>query len=108
MATSGQQMPEAGELKLDQLEIGKVYRLAYFSRGLSFDGIQLVPGEPHLIHQFVGVFNGVKPGAGPEFTIVALGTLPKTTIIRTAHVSSINSPTNNFYYRFFHTIPICF
>jgi len=103
MATSGQQIPEAGELRLDQLEIGTKYRLAYFSRQVSFDGRQFVPGEPHLIHQYLAVFNGAKPGSGAEFTIVALGTLPKTTIIRTEHVSSRNRPTNDFYYRFFQT-----
>jgi hypothetical protein len=104
MAASGQQIPEAGELRLEQLEIGKVYRVALFGRRVSYNGTPLVPGEPHqVIYQFLGEFNGVKPVAGPKFTIVAAGTMPKNEFSNAEYVSSINSPTNNFYYRFFQT-----
>jgi len=105
MATSGQQIPEAGELRLDQLEIGKVYRVAYFGRRLLYNGKPVVPGEPHqLIDQFLGVFNGgdVLP-ENVRFTIVARGTLPNENIGDTVAFPNDPNPTNNFYYRFFQT-----
>lgn len=96
MATSGQ-MPEAGELRPDQLEIGKVYRIVQYGRRKH--------GAPHqLIDQSLGRFKTIWGVGSPfmTFTIVAPGTSPWRTG-RTIDIVVNTSPTQNYHYRFFQT-----
>ncbi len=86
-----------GELRPDQLEIGKVYRIEQYGRSRH--------GGPHkLIDKSLGRFKQ-RWGSGAifiEFTIVA----PGTSIFRLGQNIDIRSNTNprdNYHYRFFQT-----
>ena len=88
-----------GELRPDQLEIGKEYRMEHYMR--------FNPGEQHrLIDQNLVRFRrlGVWGDAdiNMDFTIIA----PNTRIFRSGEDVSVRRDTNpkhNFYYRFFQT-----
>jgi hypothetical protein len=88
-----------GELRTDQLEIGKKYRMEHYMR--------FNPGEQHrLIDQNLVRFRrlGVWGDAdiNMDFTIIA----PNTRIFRSGEDVSVRRDTNpkhNFYYRFFQT-----
>jgi len=86
-----------GELRTDQLEIGKVYRIEQYGRS-SYGG-------PHkLIDKSLGRFKQ-RWGGGAifmEFTIVA----PGTSIFRLGQnidIMSNTNPRDNYHYRFFQT-----
>jgi hypothetical protein len=90
-----------GELRPDQLEIGKVYRMEQYGRPK--------PGVPHrLIDQSLGRFNkiwGSGWGIGlsfMEFTIVAPGT-DTFRPGRTIDIKFNTGPRDNYYWRFFQT-----
>jgi hypothetical protein len=83
-----------GELRPDQLEIGKVYRMEQYGRPN--------PGVPHrLIDESLGRFNKIWGGGiFMEFTIVA----PGTSDFRRGRKIDIKfntSPMDNYYWRFF-------
>ena len=94
MATFGQ--IREGELRPDQLEIGKVYRMEQYRRPN--------PGAPHqLMDQSLGRFDKIWGGAiFMEFTIVAPGTsdFPRG---RKIDILFDTNPTHNYYWRFFQT-----
>ena len=96
MATFGQ--IREGELRTDQLEIGKVYRMEQYVRPN--------PGAQHQVMDQCLV--RLKKHWGSfgtrftEFTIVA----PGTSIFRLGQnidIKSDTNPTHNYYYRFFQT-----
>jgi hypothetical protein len=94
MAAFGQM--QEGELRPDQLEIGKVYRMVYYGRPN--------PDVPHrLIGESLGKFNKIwVEGRFMEFTIVA----PGTSHFRRGRLIDITpdtSPMDNYYWRFFQT-----
>jgi len=94
MATFGQM--QEGELRPDQLEIGKVYRMVQYGRP--------IPEVPHrLIDESLGRFNKIwGEGRFMEFTIVAPGTSDFWRG-RKIDISPDTSPTHNYYWRFFQT-----
>ena len=85
-----------GELRPDQLEIGKVYRMEQYRRPN--------PGVPHqLMDQSLGRFDKIWGGAMfMEFTIVAPGT---SDFLRGRKIDILvdTNPTHNYYWRFFQT-----
>jgi hypothetical protein len=85
-----------GELRTDQLEIGKVYRMEQYRRPN--------PGVPHeLMDQSLGRFDKIWGGAiFIEFTIVAPGT---SDFLRGRKIDILfdTNPTHNYYWRFFQT-----
>ena len=85
-----------GELRTDQLEIGKVYRMEQYRRPN--------PGVPHqLMDQSLGRFDKIWGGAiFIEFTIVAPGT-STLRLGQNIDITSTTSPRDNFHYRFFET-----
>jgi hypothetical protein len=85
-----------GELRPDQLEIGKVYRMEQYGRP--------IPGVPHrLIDQSLGRFNKIWGGGiFMEFTIVAPGTSDMWRG-RKIDIKFNTSPMDNYYWRFFQT-----
>jgi hypothetical protein len=86
-----------GELRTDQLEIGKVYRMEQYARPN--------PGAQHQLMDQSLVRLKKRWGGGDiftEFTIVA----PGTSIFRLGQnidIKSDTNPTHNYYYRFFQT-----
>lgn len=94
MAAVGQM--REGELRTDQLEIGKVYRMEQYRRPN--------PGVPHqLMDQSLGRFDKIWGGAiFIEFTIVAPGT---SDFLRGRKIDILfdTNPTHNYYWRFFQT-----
>ena len=94
---TSEQIPEAGELRPDQLEIGKVYRMEQYVRPN--------PGAQHqLMDQSLVRFKKRWGHADifMEFTIVA----PGTDTFRSGQNIPIpfdTNPTHNYYYRFFQT-----
>ena len=96
MAVVGQM--REGELRPDQLEIGKVYRIEQYGRS----GY----GGPHkLIDKSLGSFNKRWGSFGTnfiEFTIVAPGT-SNFSRGRQIDIPSNTSPRDNYHYRFFQT-----
>lgn len=85
-----------GELRPDQLEIGKVYRMEQYGRPK--------PGVPHrLIDQSLGRFNKIWGGGiFMEFTIVAPGTSDFWRG-RKIDIRFNTSPMDNYYWRFIQT-----
>jgi hypothetical protein len=85
-----------GELRPDQLEIGKVYRMEQYGRP--------IPDVPHrLIDESLGRFNKIWGGGiFMEFTIVAPGTSDMWRG-RKIDIKFNTSPMDNYYWRFFQT-----
>ena len=85
-----------GELRPDQLEIGKVYRMEQYGRP--------IPDVPHrLIDESLGRFNKIWGGGiFMEFTIVAPGTSDMWQG-RKIDIKFNTSPMDNYYWRFFQT-----
>jgi hypothetical protein len=94
MATFGQM--QEGELRPDQLEIGKVYRMVQYGRP--------IPEVPHrLIDQSLGRFHRIwGEGRFMEFSIVAPGTSDFWRG-RKIDIKFNTSPMDNYYWRFFQT-----
>ncbi len=91
MAVVGQM--REGELKSDQLEIGKIYRIEKYIR----------PGfgkEPNQIERSLGRLNKIE-GISMEFTIVPPGT--STSRERNISILTITAPGHLWYYKFFQT-----
>ena len=95
MAVEGQ--IREGELRPDQLEIGKVYRIEQYGRSRH-------AGPHKLIDKSLGRFKKRWGGAGIfiEFTIVAPGT-STLRLGQNIDITSTTSPRDNFHYRFFET-----
>jgi hypothetical protein len=92
MDTSGQ-IPEAGELRPDQLEIGKVYRIVEYGRPS--------PKVPHkVLGQSLARFEGRHTFHYMKFTIVA--PLSRRGQVIDALMIA-NSPAHNHYNRYFQT-----
>jgi hypothetical protein len=92
MDTSGQ-IPEAGELRPDQLEIGKVYRIVEYGRPSS--------KVPHkVLGQSLARFEGRHTFHYMKFTIVAPRSR-KGEVIDALMIA--NSPAHNHYNRYFQT-----
>ena len=92
MDTSGQ-IPEAGELRPDQLEIGKKYRIVEYGRPS--------PKVPHkLLRQSLAKFEGRETFHYMKFTIVA--PLSRRGQVIDALMIA-NSPAHNYYNRYFQT-----
>ena len=94
MAAFGQM--QEGELRPDQLEIGKAYRMVQYGRP--------IPDVPHrLIDESLGRFNKIwGEGRFMEFTIVAPGTSDFWRG-RKIDIKFNTSPMDNYYWRFFQT-----
>lgn len=91
MDTSGQ-IPEAGELRPDQLEIGKVYRIVEYGRPS--------PKVPHkLLGQSLARFEELRFHY-MTFTIVAPRSRKGEVIVA---LFIANSPAHNYYNRYFQT-----
>ena len=86
-----------GEIRPDQLEIGKVYRIEQYGRSRH-------AGPHKLIDKSLGRFKKRWGGAGIfiEFTIVAPGT-STLRLGQNIDITSTTSPRDNFHYRFFET-----
>ena len=86
-----------GELRPEQLEIGKVYRIEQYGRSRH-------AGPHKLIDKSLGRFKKRWGGAGIfiEFTIVAPGT-STLRLGQNIDITSTTSPRDNFHYRFFET-----
>ena len=86
-----------GEIRPDQLEIGKVYRIEQYGRSRH-------AGPHKLIDKSLGRFKKRWGGAGIfiEFTIVAPGT-STLRLGQNIDITSTTSPRDNFHYRFFQT-----
>jgi hypothetical protein len=86
-----------GEIRPDQLEIGKVYRIEQYGRSRH-------AGPHKLIDKSLGRFKKRWGGAGIfiEFTIVAPGT-SALRLGQNIDITSTTSPRDNFHYRFFET-----
>jgi hypothetical protein len=92
MDTSGQ-IPEAGELRPDQLERGKVYRIVEYGRPS--------PKVPHkVLGQSLARFEGRHTFHYMKFTIVA--PLSRRGQVIDALMIA-NSPAHNYYNRYFQT-----
>ena len=92
MDTSGQ-IPEAGELRPDQLEIGKVYRVEQYGR----PNIE----TPHkLLDKSLARFDGRDNFHYMKFTIVAPRSRQGEVIVA---LMIANSPAHNYYNRYFQT-----
>jgi hypothetical protein len=92
MDTSGQ-IPEAGELRPDQLEIGKKYRIVEYGRPSS--------KVPHkVLGQSLAMFKGPHAFHYMKFTIVA--PLSRRGQVIDALMIA-NSPAHNYYNRYFQT-----
>ena len=90
-----------GELRPDQLEIGKIYRLEQYGRPTRASPRQLMDISLARFNKIWG--SGWQSGISfMEFTIVAPGTSPWSPGRRIDIVSDTN-PTHNFYWRFFQT-----
>ena len=86
-----------GELRTDQLEIGKVYRMEQYVRSN--------PGAQHQLMDQSLVRFKKRWGHGDifmEFTIVAPGT-DTFRLGQNITITSDTNPTDNYYYRFFQT-----
>jgi len=86
-----------GELRTDQLEIGKVYRMEQYVRSN--------PGAQHQLMDQSLVRFKKRWGGGDifmEFTIVARGT-SAFTLGQNVDIKSNTNPRDNYYYRFFQT-----
>ena len=97
MADEGQ-IP-GGELRPDQLEIGKVYRIHYY------ENTQL---EESYLARFDKISSTSLHGAYMEFTIVAYGThqnpsLPEDPGDSTEFIPFNTNPRDRYYWRFFQT-----
>ena len=95
MANAGQ--IREGELRTDQLEIGKVYRMEQYVRPN--------PGAQHQLMDQSLVRFKKRWGYGDifmEFTIVAPGT-DTFRLGEDISITSDTNPTHNYYYRFFQT-----
>ena len=95
MAAVGQ--TREGELRTDQLEIGKVYRMEQYVRPN--------PGAQHQLMDQSLVRFKKRWGYGDifmEFTIVAPGT-DTFRLGEDISITSDTNPTHNYYYRFFQT-----
>ena len=92
MDTSGQ-IPEAGELRPDQLKIGKVYRIVEYGRPS--------PKDPHkVLGQSLARFEGRHTFHYMKFTIVAPPSRKGKVIDA---LFTANSPAHNYYNRYFQT-----
>ena len=90
-----------GELRPDQLEIGKIYRLEQYGRPTRGSPRQLMSISLARFNKNWGT--GWESGFSfMEFTIVAPGTSPWSPG-RTIDIVSDTNPTHNFYWRFFQT-----
>lgn len=90
-----------GELRPDQLEIGKIYRLEQYGRPTRGSLRQLMDISLARFNKIWG--SGWQSGLSfMEFTIVAPGTSPWSPG-RTIDIVSDTNPTHNFYWRFFQT-----
>jgi len=86
-----------GEIRPDQLEIGKVYRIEQYGRSRH-------AGPHKLIDKSLGRFKKRWGGGGIfiEFTIVAPGT-STFRLGQNIDITSTTSPRDNYHYRFFET-----
>ena len=86
-----------GEIRPDQLEIGKVYRIEQYGRSRH-------AGPHKLIDKSLGRFKKRWGGGGIfiEFTIVAPGT-STFRLGQNVDITSNTNPRDNYYYRFFQT-----
>jgi hypothetical protein len=88
-----EQIPEAGELRPGQLEIGKKYRIVEYGRPSS-----KVPHE--LLRQSLATFEGEDSFHYMKFTIVAPRSRQGEVIVA---LMIANSPAHNYYNRYFQT-----
>ena len=90
---TSEQIPEAGELRPDQLEIGKVYRIVEYGRPS--------PKDPHkVLGQSLAMFEGRQIFHYMKFTIVAPPSRKGKVIDA---LFTANSPAHNYYNRYFQT-----
>ena len=88
-----EQIPEAGELRPDQLKIGKVYRIVEYGRPS--------PKVPHkVLGQSLAKFEGRETFHYMKFTIVAPRYREGEVIVA---LFNANSPAHNYYNSYFQT-----
>jgi len=91
---TSEQIPEAGELRPDQLEIGKVYRIVEYGRPS--------PKDPHkVLGQSLARFEGRQTFHYIKFTIEA--PRPRKGEEEIVAIIAANSPAHNYYNRYFQT-----